>query len=187
MEINIVPSHVAILVPSVRRAADFLQQFNFHIGTEKKFDTEGTKEIYIEAEQGNSLLLMESIKPGPYQRALEKRGPGLHHIAVDILNLEEFIQDISGSGWLLHPSSINSIKHHRTAYLARPGFPGLIEVQEKEMLHSKPLFVNRINLNHSSQHNKLVQAVGLTDILSFTLEESSITLNSEQISLKDLY
>lgn len=41
------------------------------------------------------------MKEGAYTRAMKKRGPGLHHIAVDVLNLESFVDDLSGSGWLL--------------------------------------------------------------------------------------
>ena len=44
----ILPSHVAILVPSVRKAADHLQQFDFQIDKEEVWDGEGTKKIYVE-------------------------------------------------------------------------------------------------------------------------------------------
>ncbi|MGZ3746574.1 MAG: VOC family protein [Pseudobdellovibrionaceae bacterium] len=187
MEVQIAPSHVAILVPSVRKAADYLRQFNFQIGPEEEWDSEGTREIYVEKDKGNSLLLMETIKPGAYQRSLEKRGPGLHHLAIDVLNLEKFIGTLSGSGWLLHPSSIESMKHVRTVYLARPGFPGLIEVQEKERLHSKSLFVNGVHLQSDSQPHKLVQTIGLSTILNFSPKESLLVLNNEVILLKSLY
>lgn len=52
---TILPSHVAILVPSVRKAADYLQRFNFQIGKEEVWDGESTKEIYVERDMGNSL------------------------------------------------------------------------------------------------------------------------------------
>jgi hypothetical protein len=64
MNVKIQPSHVAILVPSVRKAADYLKQFNFQIGPEEIWDGEGTKEIYVERKKSNSLLLMEPVKPG---------------------------------------------------------------------------------------------------------------------------
>jgi|GEM_PF-4036982 len=41
MNINIVPSHVAILVPSVRKAADYLAKFDFQIGDEEVWECEG--------------------------------------------------------------------------------------------------------------------------------------------------
>jgi len=34
------PSHVAILVPSARKAAEFLRQFDFQIGPEEKWEGE---------------------------------------------------------------------------------------------------------------------------------------------------
>ncbi|MEN0059868.1 MAG: VOC family protein [Bdellovibrio sp.] len=111
------PSHTAILVPSVRKAADYLKKFDFKIGKEEEWDGEGTKEIYVELGQANSLLLMEPIKPGAYQRALEKRGPGLHHLAVDVLNLDSFLESITLSGWLIHPISLKTMKETKTAWL----------------------------------------------------------------------
>lgn len=90
------PSHVAILVSSVRKAAAYLRQFDFQIGKEEDWDGEGTREIYVEVAKANSLLLIEPIKPGAYQRALDKRGPGLHHLAIDVLNLEKYIESLAG-------------------------------------------------------------------------------------------
>jgi len=42
IELNLVsePSHVAILVPSARKAAEFLRQFDFQIGPEEKWEGE---------------------------------------------------------------------------------------------------------------------------------------------------
>ena len=87
---------------------------------------------------------MQPTKDGSYQRALKKRGPSLHHIAIDVLNLDQFINDISKSGWLLHPNSLESIKDLRVAWLARPGFPALIEVTEVKEFSTAPEFVGGI-------------------------------------------
>ncbi|MEK6705026.1 MAG: VOC family protein [Bdellovibrionota bacterium] len=165
MSFIISPSHVAVLVPSVRKAADHLRQFNFQIGKDEVWDGEGTKEIYVEREKSNSLLLMEPIKPGAYQRALEKRGPGLHHLAIDVLDLEGYLESLAGSGWLLHPTSIKTIKKVQTAYLARPGFPGLIEVHERKELKDRPLFVDGISLKFDSSLNGLLKHTGLDSIV----------------------
>ena len=59
---QIVPSHVALLVTSVSKAAEYLRRFDFQIGPEEVWDGEGTKEIYVEKDKANSLLLMEPIK-----------------------------------------------------------------------------------------------------------------------------
>ncbi len=185
MSIKILPSHVAVLVPSVRKAADYLQQFDFQIGKEEVWDGEGTKEIYIERDKGNSLLLMEPVKPGAYQRALDKRGPGLHHLAVDVLNLESYIESLAGSGWLLHPMSVKTMKQSQTAYLARPGFPGLIEVQERKELVERPIFVDRVETPFDSQLHRMIDPIGLSGIL-VSSKELSFSLAGRLIAMKDL-
>ena len=186
MSNKILPSHVAVLVPSVRKAADYLQQFDFQIGKEEVWDGEGTKEIYVERDKGNSLLLMEPIKPGAYQRALDKRGPGLHHLAVDVLNLESHIESLAGSGWLLHPMSIKTMKQSQTAYLARPGFPGLIEVQERKELVERPLFVEGISLKMDLSLVGLLNVIGLSKIVRPSTSPTELVLSGQRIQLENL-
>ncbi len=181
------PSHVAILVPSVRKAANFLRKFDFQIGEEEKWDGEGTLEIYIECDKANSLLLMEPTKPGAYQRALDKRGPSLHHLAIDVLNLEDYIESLSGSGWLLHPKSLKTIKQVQTAYLARPGFPGLIEVQERKELQNLKLFVDHIDLKMESKLADLLAPIGLASIVKPVSTETTLLLNGHSIKLEELF
>lgn len=180
------PSHVALLVRSVDKTADFLRGFGFHIEPTEEWDGEGTKEIYVEKDHFNSLLLMEPIKPGAYQRAMEKRGPGLHHLAIDVPKLEEFLLSIAGSGWLLHPRSIETISRVRTAYLSRPGFPSLIEVQEKSDFKETTPFVTRLELSFDSSMARLVTAIGLQEIVVPATEAPSITLGQQKILLSSL-
>lgn len=182
-------SHVALLVPDAIKSANFLRQFDFKIGPTEDFEGEGTREIYIgnlESQMG-SLLLMEPIKDGAYTRAMTKRGPGLHHVAIDVINLESYIGELSGSGWLLHPKSLKTIKHSQTAYLARPDVPTLIEVQQKEDLSELPLFIQSIALPMLSEKAlKMFQALGLNDIQPSKNQDMIITINKKEIIFKDL-
>ena len=182
----ILPSHVAILVPSVRKAADYLRQFDFQIGKEENWDGEGTREIYVEKDKANSLLLMEPVKPGAYQRALEKRGPGLHHLAIDVLSLESYIESLARSGWLLHPMSVKTMKQSQTAYLARPGFPALIEVQERKELIDRQLFVDQVFVSADSSLVKLVDYIGLSGIVKVSSGLTRFSLGGQIVSLDDL-
>ena len=183
---KILPSHVAILVPSVRKAADYLKQFDFKIGEEEAFEGEGTKEIYVELGRANSLLLLEPFKPGAYQRALEKRGPGLHHLAVDVLNLESFLEAITPSGWLLHPVSLKTIKQTKTVWLSRPGFPALIEVHERKELNEEPLFVSEIILKMDPVHEKLLKPIGLETVIKLG-SANEFSADGKKIKLSSLW
>lgn len=180
-------SHVALLVPSARIAADKLKLLGFEVGPEEVWEGEGTKEIYIERNRTNSLLLMEPTKQGAYTRAIEKRGPGIHHIAIDVSNLEVYIDSLSQTGWLLHPKSIHMMKHVKAAYLARPGFPTLIEVQQKNEFSSLNPFVSRIGLSFDSSLNRLLAPIGQSEIVKRSMElKTTIKLNDVELSLADL-
>lgn len=184
--ISVRPSHVALLVRSVDKTAGLLRGFGFQVGKAEEWDGEGTKEIYVEKEHSNSLLLMEPIKPGAYQRAMEKRGPSLHHLAIDVPRLEEFLGTLAGSGWLLHPTSIETIPRVRTAYLSRPGFPALIEVQEKKEWEESASFVTRLELPFDKELSRLLAAIGLEEIVFSTAENPAITLGEQKIPLSAL-
>jgi len=124
-------SHVAFVVSSAARSAAVLSGRGYPAGPTEEFPGEGTREIYFgDPALRGRLLLMEPIGDGPYRRALQRRGPGLHHIGLDVENLEAFVDDLGGSGWYLHPRSLVTLRKSGTAWLARPKGPALIEVRQ---------------------------------------------------------
>jgi len=179
------PSHVAVLVPSILKAADHFRQIGFEIGEEEVFPE--TREIYVQGNERNALLLMEARETGSYRRALQKRGPGLHHLAIDVLDLNAFLSSISGSGWLLHLNSLKTMEDSRVAYLARPGFPALIEVQEKAKLMDGPLFVDGVSLKFDPVFTRLVISVGLDLTVKPAPGSPSLSIRGKHIELETLY
>jgi methylmalonyl-CoA/ethylmalonyl-CoA epimerase len=177
-------NHIALLVPSAEKAADVARRAGLHVGPTEEFEGEGTREIYVSADDHtSSLLLMEPIGDGAYSRAMAKRGPGLHHIAIDVLNLDEFIAGLSITGWLLHPKSLHTIKKTQTAFLARPGFPMLVEVQERKSIETKPLFIQRMALPLNEANTKLLMHLGVEQIVS-TDKESWLEFGKMKIDLQ---
>jgi len=179
------PSHVALLLPSVEKAAARLRSLGFETGEVEQWESEGTREIYVGKGHANSLLLMEPFKEGAYSRALNKRGPGLHHLAIDVEMLESFLLSLSVSGWLLHPSSVATISKTRTAYLARPGFPALIEVQEKKHSAEMPLFISSLELPLPEGNEKLLAPLSLSNAVKKGTE-MKLSIGSISVSFKDL-
>ncbi len=183
-------NHIALLVPSVAKSAEYLKQFNFKIGPAEQWEGEGTLEIYVgdlKKEMAN-LLLMEPVKDGAYSHAMSKRGPGLHHIAIDVLNIEDYIDQLAGSGWLLHPKSLHSIKHSKTAYLARPEMPTLIEVQQQEILSDHhPMFISKLEIpNLSTKNIEMFDRLGLAQIQNSSTDNMILTILEQRILLKNL-
>lgn len=154
-------THTAILVKSIDKVAVFFQDRGFHINKAESFSHEGTREIYIGDLNKNSsnILLVEPEGEGPYKTALEKRGQGLHHIGVDVENLIEYCTVLGRQGWLLHTHSLKSIPQHKTAYLARPGVPFLLEVRERLNSNNLPPLLLSVSLPNISIHQKLIDSI----------------------------
>lgn len=109
-------NHVALLVPSVQKASAFLTPLGFMINAAAEWEGEGTLEIYVGdlKNQMANLLLMEPVKEGAYTRAMKKRGPGLHHLAIDVLDVEEIrLSQISARDLLLFQAlGLQQISRH---------------------------------------------------------------------------
>ncbi len=177
-------SHIALLTRSAATSSQALSGFGYALGKPEDFEGEGTRELYIEIDRAASLLLMEAISAGPYQRALEKRGPGLHHIAIRRPGLEASIPALTAAGWKLLPVSEKSIPRARTAWLSLPGFPGLLEVQEGKAPSGEP-FVTKAGLPLAKKMDSAFEAAGLTSFL-IDSPEPAIWIGERKFSISAL-
>jgi len=177
-------SHIALLVPSVEQSAQFLNSQNIKTESPEVFESEGTKEVYVgsyETQKG-LLLLLEAISEGPYKKAMMKRGPSLHHIAIDVLDTEEFVVKAQHIGWQLHPVSKETMSY-KTAWFFLKGIPTLIEVHQKKSLSAKPSKISRIELPLQKEHLPLFEGIGLGDIVScgkelcFRVDDNSLSFD----------
>lgn len=166
-------NHIALLVPSVEKAAEVARQAGLPVGPTEEFEGEGTREVYVGDPNHSTLLLfIEPFREGPYSRALVKRGPGLHHIAIDVLDVESFADGLSDTGWLLHPRSLYTIKETQTLWLARPSMPMLIEVQQRKKIETKPLFIQHMTMGLDRENLRLLEALGVNQITSIAKEHA---------------
>lgn len=77
--------------------------------------------------------------------------------------------------------------HVKTAYLARPGFPTLIKVQQKNEFSSQNPFVSGIGLSFDFSLNRLLAPIGQSEIVKRSIElKTTIKLNDVELSLADL-
>jgi len=120
--------HIAILTTSLEQCIDQLP-IGFDPQEIEEQPAEGTREQYVftQVEDSPTLLFLEPIQPGPYQTAMEKRGPGLHHLGCTTNSLDEAIGHLSNAGLLLHPISLKTYAEG-VVWLCRPGVPYLIEL-----------------------------------------------------------
>ena len=121
--------HVAILVRSLDASYPFLAVYGLAPEGVRHYPGEGTKEAYVSGgKHSGRLLLIEATGPGPYARALAKRGPGLHHVALSVASLPEYARLLPPDGWRVHPYSFRGGGSLVDLWLCRTGFPALIEV-----------------------------------------------------------
>ena len=174
-------NHVAFLVKSID---DILEKFSFNknlVSEINEYQTEGTKEVYIGGDkQKGRLLLIQTIGDGPYKKTLKKRDYGIHHIALDVVNVDNFLTNLSESGWLLHPKSIYFYNKNRQIWLCRPGIPVLIEIQENKLLSKACSFIKQ--LTFPFQEQKILDSLACSKLaqgpFAIMFENSSINLRS---------
>lgn len=178
-------NHVALLVRSAKGAAAICSQSGYDLGPVEDFPSEGTREIYVGSPATEGLLLlMEAIGDGPYRNALKKRGPGLHHIAVHVPSVLDYVTGLASSGWLLHPMSLHMLTDRKTVYLARPGLRALIEVKEtNEGLASGQSFITEVHLEGAPDHQRLLDALGVPGLRLAGKEGAAIVIGGRCIAL----
>lgn len=91
--------HIAIAVNNVEEAA---KQYQQALGVDKVIfetvESEGVKLAIIKLENGR-IELMEPTRPdSPIQKFLEKKGEGLHHMALATNDIEKEYQRMEGCG-----------------------------------------------------------------------------------------
>ena len=118
--------HIAIAVNDVKESAKVYQQA---LGVDSvEFETiesEGVKVAIIELENGRIELMQPTNDSSPIKKFLDKKGQGLHHIALETDNIEGEIERMEGCGiqflgkvrpgsagtkvTFIHPKSLNGV------------------------------------------------------------------------------
>jgi methylmalonyl-CoA/ethylmalonyl-CoA epimerase len=118
--------HIAIVVNDVEESAKVYQQA---LGVDNvEFETvesEGVKIAIIELENGRIELMQPTNDSSPIKKFLDKKGQGLHHLALDTNNIEDEVERMEGCGiqflgkirpgsagtkvTFIHPKSLNGV------------------------------------------------------------------------------
>ena len=118
--------HIAIAVNDVDESAKIYQQA---LGIDEiEFETvesEGVKVAIIPMENGRIELMQPTNDSSPIKKFLDKKGPGLHHMALDTDNIEGEVERMEGCGvqflgkirpgsagtkvTFIHPKSLNGV------------------------------------------------------------------------------
>ena len=91
--------HIAIAVNNVEESAQVYQKA---LGVDSvEFETvesEGVKVAIIHLENGRVELMQPTNDSSPIKKFLDKKGPGLHHMALETDNIEGEVERMEGCG-----------------------------------------------------------------------------------------
>jgi len=91
--------HIAIAVNDVEESAKVYQEALGVSSIEfETVETEGVKVAIIHLENGRIELMQPTNDASPIKKFLDKKGPGLHHIALETDNIEGEVSRMEGCG-----------------------------------------------------------------------------------------
>ena len=127
-------AHIAIAVRSVDEASRFFEQvLGLHRERTEVVATEKAKVAFFPLGETELELVEGTERGNPLERFLEKRGEGIHHICLEVANLEATLGQLREAGVpLLDETPRPGADGTRVAFIHPKGAHGiLIELVEK--------------------------------------------------------
>ena len=91
--------HIAIAVTDVEESAKVYQEaLGVHSVEFEIVESEGVKIAIIHLENGRIELMQPTNDASPIKKFLDKKGPGLHHMALETDNIEGEVSRMEGCG-----------------------------------------------------------------------------------------
>ena len=91
--------HIAIAVNNVEESAKVYQEaLGVHNVEFETVETEGVRVAIIHLENGRIELMQPTNDSSPIKKFLDKKGPGLHHMALETDNIEGEVSRMEGCG-----------------------------------------------------------------------------------------
>jgi len=111
--------HLGIAVKSID---DSLKTFETLLGSAcykiEEVESEGVKTAFIQVGESKIELLEATNPESPIAKYLEKKGPGIHHIAFDVENIEKEIERLTDEGFtLIHTTPKDGADNKKIAFL----------------------------------------------------------------------
>ena len=85
--------HVAVAVDSIEESLPIWKVFGINLDHEEDVESEKVKTAHLKLEGGNIELLEPLENDSLVSGFLERRGGGLHHIAIEVENIDDIIEE----------------------------------------------------------------------------------------------
>ena len=126
--------HIGIAVKNIREASPFWDHV-LQIGhsTTEDVDDQGVITDIYDTGKGKVELLQAKYPDSPVAKFLDRRGPGIHHICLQVEDIDEAIQELKSEGiQLIGNGASVGAEGYRVVFI-HPGSTGgvLVELAEK--------------------------------------------------------
>ena len=98
--------HLGIAVKSLAEAKKFYEKLGLEIMPEETVESEKVRVAMVPVGESRIELLEATSPDSPIAKFLEKRGPGLHHVALQVTNLVERVEELKAAGTRLINSEV---------------------------------------------------------------------------------
>lgn len=122
--------HVAIAVPSIARALPTYELLTGGAASEiEAVPSQGVFVAFVGQGTGRIELIEPSSPESPVGRFLQRRGPGLHHLAYRVDDLENTLRQLDGAGVRLIDKAPRPGAHGRLVAFLHPESTGGILIE----------------------------------------------------------
>lgn len=124
--------HISWAAPSEKQGEATLATFGFSTTGTEEIHSQDVLTTYYEHPTGVRFEIIRPAHEDSYlHRFLDKRGPGLHHVCLQVENLAEAVEELEGLGWeIVGERFSDSRGHHAFVHPRSTGgvLIGLIEL-----------------------------------------------------------
>ena len=126
-------NHIGIATPSLDESGELWSKLGFSQSIDKTSVDQGVKIRYLQGTGNTRIELLEPLsKETPVGRFIERRGPGVQQIAIDVDDIESMISDLIDIGVrMVSEEPVIGSDGHRIAFVHPSSAGGvLIELVE---------------------------------------------------------
>ncbi|MDG1540548.1 MAG: methylmalonyl-CoA epimerase [Candidatus Thalassarchaeaceae archaeon] len=126
-------NHIGIATPSLDESGELWSKLGFSQSVDTISEEQGVKIRYLQGTGNTRIELLEPLsKETPVGRFIERRGPGVQQIAIDVVDIESMISDLIDIGVrMVSEEPVIGSDGHRIAFVHPSSAGGvLIELVE---------------------------------------------------------
>ena len=125
--------HLGIAVADLNAASQRYHELGFAFHGSERVDEQGVTVAFFECGESHIELLEPTHDQSPIAKFLAKRGPGIHHLCIEVDDIEAALADYKSKGiQLINPEPVIGAGGCRVAFVHPRATEGvLLELKEK--------------------------------------------------------